>query len=262
MPQEVDNKSTKEDENLAEVLVEGLSSAQQLLTTPQEDDSKEAIVGDSRRGLTLGRQNNPATGTCTTNAQVEEEHRADAKDGEELTGDASITPEARLSVYANGYEWSCYAFPPTTFFKISGLSHSHLDNTLQYAVAQVSTYLTIGADRRRLGGVFMRKIDLLVGEEMSFEEQMVAVNGRVNSLSQSGEELEGENKGLVKRLSYQERVLVERDRKLVLKEGVVKIVNRVIEDEEFIQGTSVIKDVCGIDYASIFLLGELDMKGM
>ncbi|KAL4580022.1 hypothetical protein LXL04_016196 [Taraxacum kok-saghyz] len=118
------------------------------------------------------------------------------------------------------------SFPLAILSAINSLSASHMANSLQYASFQISTYLAIAENHlcnigpgfieletrpsaAMVKQIFEEKMDLLAGEKMSAEEQIVTFKHRLDVVMQRCEDLDGENKGLAKKLTVPEKVLGE-----------------------------------------------------
>lgn len=156
-----------------------------------------------------------------------------------------------------------------------------MSNSLQYAATQVSPYLVAAVRRLPQANLVLAKpssarverdelrtrvlrleeekckfderYDLLDGEKAFVEEHIVNLDGSVWLLAERVEDLVGE-KGLleeqvklqVAHLAVEEskRKVVEGDMVWLLREGIIRVVDRVIENPEFSTGIQRMKVAC------------------
>ncbi|CAI9280330.1 unnamed protein product [Lactuca saligna] len=123
------------------------------------------------------------------------------------------------------HEWCQHAFPPATLEALDALSYSHMANDLQYVVAQVTPYLVVSASRLHYMGA-----DLV---------ELAAVKSEHDELAEKVWLLEEE------RCNFDERYLVLSGEKIVAEaQGVVQVVDRVVENSEFVLGIHYVKVTC------------------
>nr|KAJ0190401.1 hypothetical protein LSAT_V11C800449420 [Lactuca sativa] len=103
----------------------------------------------------------------------------------------SLTPISLLSKQGPTREWCRHVFPSATLEALDALSYSHMENDLQYVVAQVAPYLVavvgrlcyIGADLEELDDVksehdkIVEKVWHLKEERCKFGERYLVLSG-------------------------------------------------------------------------------------
>ncbi|KAI3709302.1 hypothetical protein L2E82_39062 [Cichorium intybus] len=218
----------------------------------------------------------------------------------------SLSEGARLSNYQTALEFTQHAFPPGTRLEMGSYSPADLVGSLRYAAAQSACFfgesanrleqmLAANADRPSL----QQELDAARAEVVKHEDLLKDLRSQVASLQAVGEEaarlreqlsvLGQEKVELQDVLAERDRVAqaktqaleeVEADLSWLLTNGVVGVVDLVIESRDFGIGVHRLKEVCmaagqaqdeavdafmNVDYATAFKLGELgvpDLKAL